>query len=264
MAQLIFVKLGGSLITDKQRANSYHAEAVTRVGTILHEASTARPDLHLLIGHGSGSFGHVAAQRYGTINGVHTADDWVGFAHVATAAAELNHHVTETLRAVGLPIWRLQPSASALCRDGELLSMAIEPVRAAIDHGLIPLVYGDVSLDKVRGGTIISTETVFFYLALHLPVTHILLLGDVEGVWDQERRIIPLITPTRLPEVLPALGGSAGTDVTGGMADKVQKMLRLIEARPGLSIRIMSGDPDQIYSVLIHDAQAGTLIRADE
>jgi isopentenyl phosphate kinase len=263
MTQLIFVKLGGSLITDKQRANSYHAEAVTHVGAILNAARTARPDLRLLIGHGSGSFGHVAAQRYGTINGVHTPEDWIGFAHVASAAAELNHHVTETLRAAGLPVWRLQPSASAISRDGELLSMAIDPVRAAIDHGLIPLVYGDVSLDELRGGTIISTETVFFYLALHLPVTQILLLGDVEGVWDQQRQIIPLITPARLSEVLPALGGSAGTDVTGGMADKVQKMLRLVEARPGLSIRIMSGNPDQIRAVLLDDAQAGTLIRAD-
>ncbi|MDZ4769105.1 MAG: isopentenyl phosphate kinase [Chloroflexota bacterium] len=264
MHQLTFVKLGGSLITDKRRAGSYHADAVRAVGMALHDVLRRDPDHRILIGHGSGSFGHVVAARHGTIDGVRTPDEWRGFAEVASAAADLNGLVTTTLREVGLPVWRLQPSASALASDGELTTMAIDPIRAALDHALVPLVYGDVALDTVRGGTIISTETVFFYLAAHLPVTEILLLGDVDGVWDEQRQIIPLITPSRFASIQHALGGSAGTDVTGGMLGKVTHMLRLVTAQPGLSIRIMGGEPTQIASVLDGSADYGTLIRAND
>ena len=74
------------------------------------------------------------------------------------------------------------------------------------NYGLVPLVYGDVSLDDVRGGTIVSTETVFFYLARHLPVRHVLLLGEVEGVYDPSGNVIPRITAETLESIEAALG----------------------------------------------------------
>jgi isopentenyl phosphate kinase len=54
-------------------------------------------------------------------------------------------------------------------------------------------------------------------------------------------RVIPQITRQNFAEIQNALGGSRGTDVTGGMAVKVINMLVLAEKYPGLSIRIFSG-----------------------
>jgi isopentenyl phosphate kinase len=197
------------------------------------------------------------------MQGVHTAEEWRGFAHVATVAAELNHLMAKTLDAAGVPVWRMQPSASSISRDGAIRSMAVEPIRQALDHGLVPLVYGDVSLDEVRGGTIVSTETVFFYLARQLPVQRVLLLGEVDGVYDAFGSVIAKITPSTLESVEAALGGSAGTDVTGGMETKVRDMVALVEAVPGLTIRIMSGArPGLLQAALLDQAQPGTLITA--
>jgi isopentenyl phosphate kinase len=50
-----------------------------------------------------------------------------------------------------------------------------------------------------------------------------------------------LITVENLPAILPALGASRGTDVTGGMSGKVRDMLSLVEAQPELRVRIFSG-----------------------
>ena len=258
---LVFVKLGGSLVTDKQIERRFRPETAKRVAGEIKAALDADPALRLLIGHGSGSFGHVAAKHYGTVEGVHTPEQWRGFAHVATVAAELNHLMAQTLDAAGVPVWRMQPSASALSRDGVITEMALEPIRQAFDHDLVPLVYGDVALDAVRGGTIISTETIFTYLAQHLPVQQILLLGEVDGVYDLNGTVIPTITPETLPAVERALGGSAGTDVTGGMATKVRDSLALVQAISGLSIRIMNGAlPGLLQATLLDQAQPGTLI----
>lgn len=260
---LTFVKLGGSLITDKRRENAFRPEAAARVAAEVHAALVQQPDLQLLLGHGSGSFGHVAARRYGTIAGVSTPEQWRGFAHVATVAAELNHLMAKMLAEAGVPVWRIQPSASALAENGRILTLNLAPLAAALEHGLVPLVYGDVALDTARGGTILSTETIFFYLAQHLPVSRILLLGEVEGVYDQSGRVIPRITPVTLPAVEAALGGSAGTDVTGGMETKVRDMAALVQALPDLTIRIMSGaQPGLLQATLLDRAHPGTLITA--
>jgi isopentenyl phosphate kinase len=258
---LTFVKLGGSLITDKRQENTFRPDVAARIAQEIHTALTARPALRLLVGHGSGSFGHVAANRYGTMQGVHTPERWRGYAQVANVAAELNYLMTQTLQSAGIPVLRIQPSASALARDGEVVSMSMPPIRNAIAHNLVPLVYGDVALDEVRGGTIISTEAVFTYLAHNLPVTKILELGDTDGVYAHDGSIIPRITPATYASIESALGGSAGTDVTGGMRSKVQDLLRLVQSIPHLTVRIMSGTtPGLLADTLSGDANPGTLI----
>lgn len=115
----------------------------------------------------------------------------------------------------------------------------------------------------MRGGTIISTETVFAYLAAQLRPTQILLLGEVEGVYDAQGQIIPHITPHNFPQVAAALGGSHGADVTGGMASKVRDMLDLAQKVPNLHVRIVGGTrTGQLESILRGGFTGGTLISA--
>lgn len=261
MPDLTLIKLGGSLITDKRTEKAYRPGRVEAIARALRSALDQRPDLDLIIGHGSGSFGHMAAKRHGTIHGVSGVEAWRGFAEVALAASALNALVAESMAKAQLPVMRFQPSAGTLCADGVIVHWEIANLRAALAAGLIPLVHGDVAFDNRRGGTITSTEALFFYLAGHLPVQRILLLGEVEGVLDASGRLIEHITPSSLPEVEAALGGSAGTDVTGGMETKVREMVALVERTPGLEVRILDGrDPDRLLRVLSTDAAEGTLI----
>jgi isopentenyl phosphate kinase len=268
---LIFIKLGGSLVTDKRLENTFREPVATRVAAEIAAALNPSPDLRLLVGHGSGSFGHVAAKRYGTMDGVRTPEQWRGFAEVATIASELNYLMAKTLQSAGVPVFRMQPSASASSEDGKIQHMALDPIRQALRHRLVPLVYGDVSHDSVRGGTIISTETIFFYLAQNLPiqspdlnVDQILLLGEVDGVYDDSGTVIPQITPANFDAIESALGGSAGTDVTGGMETKVRDMLALVRALPHLTIRIMNGTtPGLLERTLLGRASPGTAITAN-
>lgn len=259
---LVFIKLGGSLITDKRVEASFRHDVMTRLAGEIATALQQRPDLRLVMGHGSGSFGHFAAKQHGTINGVRTDEQWRAFAHVATVAAELNFLVAKALDEAGVPVWRFQPSATAYSHDGELTSIVAFPIKHAVEHGLVPLVYGDVSLDEIRGGTIVSTERVLSFLAPQMKPQQILLLGEVDGVYDQTGKVIPAITPANIAEVEAALGGSAGTDVTGGMETKVRDMLQLTKRVKGLTIRVMNGtQPDLLRRTLVVDeVQPGTVL----
>jgi isopentenyl phosphate kinase len=258
---LVFIKLGGSLITDKRVENSFREAMVVRLAQEIRAAIEANPELKILVGHGSGSFGHFAASRYKTVEGVHTQEEWRAFAHVATVAAELNSRVAKVFDEVGLAVWRIQPSASAVSHDSEIIELSTLPIHVALEKSLIPLVYGDIALDEVRGGTIISTEKIFFYLAHHLPVDRILLLGEVDGVYDAVGQIVSEITPANYSEIQSALGGSAGTDVTGGMETKVSDMLKLVQSKTELSIRILDGTKHNLLKqTLLNESSPGTLI----
>lgn len=261
---LTFIKLGGSLITDKKVPQSFRADVMRRIAREVADALREAPQ-PVVIGHGSGSFGHVPAHKHDTINGVSTPEQWRGFAEVAIVAADLNGLVAHALWDVGVPVWRIQPSASMLARDGVPQQMSLHAVNEALAHGLIPLVYGDVGLDETRGGTIISTESLFTYLAQALPVTRILLVGEVAGVLDEAKNVVPLITPSTFGSTRGAISGSRGTDVTGGMLTKVTDMLALVEQKPELTIQIIDGlAPDVLRASLVNPQSAhGTTIRAD-
>ncbi len=257
-----FVKLGGSLITEKARAYTPRRRVVARLAQEVRASLDARPDLRLLLGHGSGSFGHWAARPYGTRAGVTTSAEWRGFADVAAAAARLNRIVTDAFLDAGVPVLSLQPSASARCRDGELVHLSTEPIRRALEHGLVPLVYGDVAMDDVRGGTIASTEDLFVYLSPVLRPARILLLGRVSGVLDKNRDVIPRITPANHARWCDVLSDSGAVDVTGGMADKVARMVELVELHPETSVRILTGsEPGLLPRALLGEGGgAGTMI----
>jgi isopentenyl phosphate kinase len=269
MTGLVFLKLGGSLLTDKTRPQALRPDVLARLASEIAAALAEQPDLRLLLGHGSGSYGHVTARQHGTRQGVHTPEQWRGFAEVGRVAADLNRLVVDALWQAGVPALRVQPSASALCHDGELRSLAERPLRIGLAHGLIPVVYGDVSLDEVRGGTIISTEEIFAYLAPILAPTRILLVGEVDGVLtadpatDAPGDLVDSITPQTAPALLQALGGSRGIDVTGGMAAKVREMLALVRAVPQLgAVQILSGlTPGLVRAALTDETlAAGTRI----
>ncbi len=258
---LTLVKLGGSLITDKRVEKSFRRDVVKRLADQLIEAYAADPELKLIIGHGSGSFGHFAASRANTINGVYTIQEWKAFAEVSNVAAELNGLVIDVLQSSGLPVWGIQPSASLLADNGLVKSMSINSILTASSNGLIPVIYGDVSLDLIRGGTIVSTEKLFFYLASVMPVSRIFLLGEVSGVYDGVGKIIEAISHLNYSSFLSSFSGSSGVDVTGGMETKVEDMLNLVGQFSSMTIRIFSGlEEGLLRDALLGRAYPGTLI----
>jgi isopentenyl phosphate kinase len=269
MSELVFVKLGGSVITDKTRAGTVRLEVIARLVTEVARALAGRPGLQLVLGHGSGSFGHVTARRYGTRQGVHGAAGWRGFAEVAAVAARLNRLVTDRFLEAGVPVWSLQPSASAWCRGGELVSLETAPLEQALAQGLVPLIYGDVALDEVQGGTIISTEQIFAYLARRLYPARMILVGVVDGVFEGDPlrdplvRSVPEITAANWAAVRVALGGSHATDVTGGMLAKVEEMVGLVRGLPRLIVHIISGEREGALEAALLDPDevaGGTVI----
>jgi len=256
----ILLKLGGSLLTDKRTPEAARLALIDQLAAELAAARQQQPDLGLVIGHGSGSFGHLYGRRYGTRTGVTNAAGWLGYALTGDAAARLNRLVTGALLRAEIPAWSIQPGALVRCVDGRIDRGDVTNLTQALASGLVPVVYGDVALDDVRGGTIASTEEIFAWLLPHLRPRRVVLLGEVDGIYradpllDPHAERIPTITPATLAAIEHGLGGSHGVDVTGGMVAKVAESMAMVTAMPGLEVIICSGlTPGNLAQALLAD-----------
>ena len=261
---LYFLKLGGSLITDKSVPHTPRPEVILRLATEIQGVVQQRPELQLIVGHGSGSFGHFPGKKYGTRQGVQSPEQWLGFAEVWYEATALTRIVVEVFHQAGLPVMAFSPSAGVIGIDGSVFSWDLAPLRSALEAGLLPLIHGDVIFDRVRGGTILSTEDLFAHLARELKPERILLAGIEEGVWLDYpacEHLLGEITPGTFESIFSALGGSSKIDVTGGMSSKVQQSLALVEEFPQMVIQIFSGEQPGNLERALRGEQLGTTIR---
>jgi isopentenyl phosphate kinase len=244
-SNLVFLKLGGSLITDKLVPYTLRPKMLEQLAQEIAQAHRQNPAMSLIIGHGAGSFAHTPAKKYGTRSGVRTAEQWRGFAEVWWEAATLNRYVMEALHKAELPAIAFPPSAGVIAKDGKMASWDLSAIESALAAGLLPVIFGDVIFDSVRGGTIFSTEDLFDHLARTLHPQRILLAGIEAGVWADYptcKHLKTEITPASYAEIQRSVSGSTATDVTGGMASKVQQSLALVQALPGLQVLIFSGE----------------------
>jgi isopentenyl phosphate kinase len=248
MRAITLVKLGGSLITDKTRPESPRIDVIERLaGEIARAAAGSLILGDLILGHGSGSFGHVAARRHGLAQGIRAADrleQLPGVSLTQERAAALHRIVTGALAAAGALPFSIAPSSCVVSAAGVPVALADEPLRLALGQGLLPVVYGDVVTDREWGISICSTERMFDLLARRLPasglpVRRVLWLGETDGVWDDAGRTIPRISAETFPAAAQAIGAPAGVDVTGGMLHRVETALGL--ARLGIPSLILNG-----------------------
>lgn len=263
MTALSFLKLGGSMLTHKEQPSSARHDVIARAAAEVAQVRHDAPNTQLLLGHGSGSFGHFPAKKYNTRAGVQSDQQWQGFVEVWQQAAALNHLVMSALLQAGVPAIAFPPSAMAMAQEGRIARWDLQPVHAALAAGLVPVVYGDVAFDETRGGTILSTEDLFVHLAGALKPQRILLAGDEAGVFadfESAPKLIPHINAANYAEVAAGVRGAQAPDVTGGMAGKVQAMLALAQSLPGCEVRIFSGlEPGNIAASLAGQP-SGTLI----
>jgi isopentenyl phosphate kinase len=261
-AELLLLKLGGSLITDKTAIEAARPAVLARLAA---EIAAAGPPPGLVVAHGSGSFGHVAARRYGIAGGLRGGDpgssQLAGVSLTQERAAALHWQVMAALAAAGLRPFSIAPSSSLVAAGGRPAAVALEPLLLALGCGLLPVLYGDVVMDREQGVAICSTERLFELLAEELPgygvrVRRAVWLGETDGVYDAKGRTVPRIEAgdrAATDRLLAAIGAAAGTDVTGGMRHRVETALALAArgipsliasgAAPGLTAAALRGDP---------------------
>jgi isopentenyl phosphate kinase len=254
---ITLIKLGGSVITDKSVPYRAKLSVIKRLAREIKSSGLTS----LIIAHGSGSFGHTSAQKYGGKKGY--KDKW-GIAKVARDAMEINRIVMDVFIEMGLPAISLRPMGMMLTNGGKLKNNLFDVVEETINQGLIPVVYGDVIWDKKWKSTIYSGETTLNEISLYLlkkgyKISKIIQAGETAGVYDLKGKTISLINKVNWNEIKKYLFENKRTDVTGGMEHKIKNALDI--AKNGINTVLINGNIiNELSKALLGKTVKGTTI----
>lgn len=260
MKELTMVKLGGSLITQKGVPFTENPAVIKRLGRELKQAQE-ETGVALVVGHGGGSYPHVPAVKYRTAEGILGEESLTGIAQVQDAASRLDRIVVAAFIDLGLRAVSISPSSCMVSKKGEVSRVFLPPIKMLLEKGLIPVVYGDVVMDKEKGCAILSTERVLRSIAVGLTgeykVTKVAHCGNTDGVYNPKGETISELNSGQFKLVKGHIRGSAGIDVTGGMLHKVEESLLL--AKRGIPCVIFNGEREgELLNVLRDKPHRGT------
>ncbi|MEE8402745.1 MAG: isopentenyl phosphate kinase, partial [Candidatus Hydrothermarchaeaceae archaeon] len=143
------------------------------------------------------------------------------------------------------PVGAIQPSANIICKKGRIEDLDTGIIKRFLELGTIPVLFGDVVLDKDFGFCILSGDQITTFLAEKFKADRVIFAADVDGIYDKNPRrfddakLIPKIASDD-KDVLNSIKTREG-DVTGGMKGKVMEIIALAE----------KGTPSQIINALV-------------
>ncbi|WP_455449592.1 isopentenyl phosphate kinase [Natrinema thermotolerans] len=218
---MIVLKLGGSVITAKDRPETLDGDALARAADAI---AALEDDEDLVVVHGGGSFGHHNASEHGVTTTAGTRDATAAL-DIHGAMKTLNQFVLGRLLERDVEAVPVHPF-SAGHRDGEgELDLPTGQVETMLAEGFVPVLHGDMIAHAGEGATVVSGDELVAALARALEADRVGLCSTVPGVLDGEDAVIDRIDD--FDAVADVLGASEATDVTGGMAGKVRTLLDL-------------------------------------
>ncbi len=253
---LLLIKIGGSSITDK--STPYKLKRDNLICLAKEISKSKYPNL--IISHGSGSFGHVSAIKYGGKKGYKSK---IGIATVFSDASRINQIVTDVFIQEGLPAVSFSPRSLILGENGKINTHNFKIIEEALKQGLIPVVYGDVILDKNWKTTIFSGEKTLNLLAIYLRnkgfiIEKIIQVGETAGVLGKNGNTIPVINKNNWAEIKKNIYRTGKLDVTGGMIHKVEEALEL--SKKGVRTLLISDEENMLFNAIIGKLSRGTII----
>jgi len=261
-AGLTVLKLGGSVITTKERALAPRLPTIKRLAKEISKANISP----LILVHGGGSFGHPLAKRYKIKEGYRCkASQLLGFAETHEAMVSLDKLIVDALINEKIPAVAVSPSSFVMTKSGRIHSFPEEPLTKLLSMGFVPVLFGDAVFDLDRGFTILSGDQLITHLALRFKAERIIVGVDVDGLctsnpkMNKEAKLLTHITLKELPTVLQQISEAKTTDVTGGMPSKVREIVPAVEN--GISVFLVNAaKPNRLYKALRKEPVKGTYI----
>jgi len=265
MEKLILIKLGGSVISDVKRANTPRIKLIDR---LVKEIKQGGKNAKVVVGHGSGSFGHIPAHEYELQKGIRNKKSLVGASVTQEIAGRLHAIVLKSMVNNGVNALSFRPSAGGVASEGKLVEWNIDPLQKALERGFIPLTMGDVVIDLKKGICVIPTEEALEYLAARLKPHKVIIGGDIDGVFTanpmiyKDAKLITKIDSSNIGEAMKGAGASLKVDVTGGMASKLSYLYGISKRYKTTCEIVNATVPGRLRDAMLDKKVIGTTIEA--
>jgi len=245
---MILLKLGGSIITNKDRPLSPRKKIIESIGKYLKKI-----DEPLIIVHGGGSYGHYWSVKYD----MHTKPkkyDFKGVSIVKNSMIELNKIILDLFLKNGLKPYCLPPTD--FMEGNKPIPKKVREIEKIAKSGLIPVTYGDALWYGQNKTYILSGDKIMTHISKILkPRLSIFALNE-DGVYSdlKTKKLI-----YELKKEQPKFAQNS-RDVTGGMTRKVEEATKI--SKMGIDVFFVNGNkPERIVKAVKNRKFEGTLHR---
>jgi len=248
MTDMILIKLGGSIITNKEKPLSPRRKTIDKIVQSLRKI-----DEEIVIVHGGGSYGHYWSVRYN----MHTKPANYsphGVSVVKNSMVELNKIILDSFLKNKLNPYCLPPTD--FMSGNKSVTKKVKEIGKIAKAGLIPITYGDALWYGQKKFFILSGDKIMTMLSKILRPKLCIFILNVDGLYSDMKskklirklgKKIPLLTKTLM-------------DVTGGMSRKVEESS--IIAKSGIDVFFVNGNkPQRIVDAVKRKKFNGTLVR---
>ncbi|MGH1566323.1 MAG: isopentenyl phosphate kinase [Nitrosopumilus sp.] len=245
---MILIKLGGSIITNKEKPLSAKRKIIDNLVKNLKKI-----DESIIIVHGGGSYGHYWSVKYD----MHTKEkkyDLRGVAIVKNSMIELNKIVLDLLLKNKLNPYCLPPTD--FMSGNKPILKKVQEIKKIAETGLIPVTYGDVLWFGQKKTYILSGDKIMTHLAKILKPRLCIFALNEDGLYSdlKSKKLIyelkserPLISDNKM-------------DVTGGMTRKIEEASNI--SKIGVNVFFVNGNkPERIVKAIKNGKFEGTLFR---
>jgi isopentenyl phosphate kinase len=251
MTQLLLIKLGGSVITVKDRALNPNSKAIEGLSHVLAKLTDSP-----IIVHGGGSFGHYWSVKYN----MHTKPELYeprGISVVHESMMALNQIVVNSLSDAGLAPYGMPPTS--LFTDGNENVKKFAELVEFTRRGIVPVIFGDVVHMSEGRFSIVSGDSLMTRISANLMPSRVIFTVNVDGIYKdmRDKKLIKVLN-FATNEISY---NDSSIDVTGGMARKILEAFEI--ARHGIDVNIVNGlDAERVFDALRGVEVEGTVIPA--
>ena len=234
---MILIKLGGSIITNKEKPLSAKRKIIDNLAKNLKKI-----DESIIIVHGGGSYGHYWSVKYD----MHTKEkkyDLRGVAIVKNSMIELNKIVLDLLLKNKLNPYCLPPTD--FMSGNKPILKKIQEIKKIAESGLIPVTYGDALWFGQKKTYILSGDKIMTHLAKILKPRLCIFALNEDGLYSdlKSKKLIYELKNER-----PSISDNK-MDVTGGMTRKVEEASNI--SKIGVNVFFVNGNkPERIVKAI--------------
>jgi isopentenyl phosphate kinase len=243
-SSVIILKLGGGLLTDKNKPLSIREDTVKSAVKQIIDANEK-----IILVHGGGSFGHPLAKKYSISNGYDKTipNQILGLAETHHAMVKFNSYLIEQFLESNYPVLSIQTS-SIFIKDSEVISTkSLDVIGTTLDLGIIPILYGDIILDKKGSFSIISGDQIILALCQHLNsynISKVVFAMESDGLYiidknnNENSKLVTECYSSELDNLnLADLGQKI--DVTGGIKSKLNFIKTICKSK--IPVQLING-----------------------
>jgi isopentenyl phosphate kinase len=245
---MILIKLGGSIITNKEKPLSARRKTIERLAKSLKKI-----DEPIIIVHGGGSYGHYWSVKYD----MHTKEekyDLRGVAIVKNSMIELNKIILDSFLKNKLSPYCLPPTD--FMTGNKPIQKKIKEITKIAKSGLVPVTYGDALWFGQKKTYILSGDKIMTHLAKTLKPRLVIFALNEDGLYSdlKSKKLI-----YELKGEQPSISENK-MDVTGGMARKVEEATKI--SKMGMNVFFVNGNKsERIVKAVKNREFEGTLFR---